>query len=73
MTVQTVARALLTRIGAAIDVRSPATAVRRDGRQAAARARLITTLDPWIAEDQWLARFPAGRREHFGWSWWQGS
>jgi len=73
MTFLTTVQPLLTRIGKAIGVRSPAAAVRRDGSRAATPAWLVTTADPWIAEEQWLAGCPANRCEHFGWLWWQDS
>lgn len=73
MTLQSSAWALLTRVGEAIAVRFAVKAVRRDGSRVGTPAQLAAAVDPWIPEEQWLAGFPASRREHFGWSWWQDS
>jgi hypothetical protein len=73
MTLQNSAWALLTRIGEAIAVRFAAKAVQQDGSRVATSAQLAATVDPWIPEEQWLAGFPASRREHFGRLWWQDS
>jgi hypothetical protein len=57
-------RALLTRIGKATEA-----AVRQAAAGEDTLTRRITTADQWIAEGEWLARFPGNRNEHFGWLW----
>jgi hypothetical protein len=34
--------------------------------------RRVTTVDQWIADEEWLAGFPGNRNEHFGRWWWRG-
>jgi hypothetical protein len=63
MTIHPTIQGLLVRIG---------NALRRDEERGDAPARLPTTVDHWIAEEQWLTGFPANRSEHFGWSWYRG-
>jgi hypothetical protein len=55
---------VLARIGRAL-----AAALPRYGTTVAAPAQVRTTIDHWIAEEQWLAGFPAHRNEHFARLW----
>jgi hypothetical protein len=61
-------RALLTRIG-----KSTEAAVRPDAAGEGSLTRRVTTVDQWIAEEEWLAGLPSNRNEHFGRLWWRGS
>ena len=63
MTTHPAIQGLLVRIG---------NALRRDEERRDAPARLPTTADHWIAEEQWLTGFPVNRSEHFGWLWYRG-
>jgi hypothetical protein len=63
MTIQALIQRLLTRIG---------NAVRRDESREDAPAPVLTTVDHWVAEEQWLTGFPVSRSEHFGWLWYRG-
>jgi hypothetical protein len=72
MTTHAAARALLTRIGNAIGPCFDQTAVRRDISCEDAPTPLLTTVDQWTAEEQWLAGFPGNRSERFGWLWCRG-
>jgi hypothetical protein len=62
-----VMRALLTRVGKATEA-----AVRQDAAGEDSLTRRVTTVDQWIAEEEWLAGFPGNRNEHFGRLWWRG-
>jgi hypothetical protein len=62
-----VMRALLTRVGKATEA-----AVRQDAAGEDSLTRRVTTVDQWIAEEEWLAGFPGNRDEHFGRLWWRG-
>ena len=65
--VHRVMRALLTRVGKATEA-----AVRLDAAGEDLLTRRVTTVDQWIAEEEWLAGFPGNRNEHFGRLWWRG-
>jgi hypothetical protein len=67
MTLHTVTPTVRARIGKAL-----AAALRRFGTAEAAPAQVRTTIDHWIAEEQWLAGLPGHRNEHFARLWYCG-
>jgi hypothetical protein len=59
-------RVLLTRVGEATEA-----AVRQAATGDDTRTRCVTTVEQWIAEEQWIAGLPGDRNEHFGRLWWR--
>ena len=50
--------------------KAPETSVRLDAAGEDPLTHLITPVDQWITEEEWLAGFPGNRNEHFGRWWW---
>ena len=72
MSVLPLAPTALARLRGALAARIAMPAVQRHGTQVSVPVQVLTTVDQWIGEEQWLAGFPVNRSEQFGLMWRRG-